>query len=502
MKRNGLKMPHKILLIDDSVTQLEFLKLQFKNAGYEVETAQDGAQGYKKVFEVAPDIVLSDILMPNLNGYQFCRLLKNNNLSKDIPVILLTVLDKKIDKFWANKSGADKFISKTADFEDIINVVNQIIAQKPLSEDYKNVLLKNAVSDESVQNQINNILDDLLMTSTFLNEFRNLGEFVAHEKVLIEKTFKLLSSFVDYNVAGLFFNNQDKNEKLVLHLDINTNPVSNFVIEKIKRDFFVQMPDMKQFTIRDFGHDIVREKIETEQRILSTEEFAAVHFIPIFAEEKFLGGICFYSKNEFNYPEFKFYSTMVSELTLLFNMRYLYSETEYLSVTDGLTGLYNRRHFDANVEREFLRTRRYPADLSLALIDIDYFKKINDTYGHQYGDYVLKELSEIVSSSFRKTDMVYRYGGEEIAVILTGTSLENSGIPLDRLLAKIANHKFIYDGEETNLTVSMGVSSNVADVASQKELVEHADKALYKAKQCGRNRVVKYSYDECDKVLQ
>ncbi len=495
-------MPHKILLIDDSITQLGFLKLQFEKAGFQVETAKDGAEGYRKVFEVAPDIVMSDIIMPNLNGYQFCRLLKNNPLSTEIPVILLTVLDKKIDKFWANKSGADKFISKTTLFEDIIVTVNEMIHKKPISDSYKETLLKNSVGEESVQNQINNILDDLLMTSTFLNEFRDLGEFVSHEKVLIEKSFKLLSSFVDYNVAGLFFNNMDKNEKLILHLDIVKSPVSNFVIEKIKRDFFAQMPGTREFSIRDFGHDIVREKNDDGLKVVSVDEFATAHFIPIFAEEKFLGGLCFYSKDAFKYSEFKFYKTMVSELTLLFNMRYLYSETEYLSVTDGLTGLYNRRHFEANAEREFLRTRRYPADLSLALIDIDYFKKVNDTFGHQFGDYVLKEISGLVSGSFRKTDMVYRYGGEEIAVILTGTSLENSGIPLGRLLEKIANHKFSYGGEETNLTVSIGVSSNLATVANQKELIEQADKALYKAKQSGRNRVVKYSYDECDKVLQ
>lgn len=495
-------MSNKILLIDDSITQLGFLKLQFEKAGFEVETAKDGAEGYRRVFEVAPDIIMSDIIMPNLNGYQFCRLLKNNPLSRDIPVILLTVLDKKIDKFWANKSGADKFLSKTTLFEDIETIVKKLIKERPVSVEYKVELLKNAVSDESVQNQINNILDDLLMTSTFLNEFRDLGEFVSHEKVLIEKTFKLLGSFVDYNVAGLFFNSMDKNEKYILHMDINRNPVSNFVIEKIKRDFFSKMPDMKLYSIRDYGHDIVREKISSEYKVLSADEFMTAHYIPIFAEDNFLGGVCFYCKEPINYTDFKFYKTMVSELTLLFNMRYLYSETEYLSVTDGLTGLYNRRHFEANIEREFLRTRRYPADLSLALVDIDYFKKVNDTYGHQFGDYVLREISGIISDSFRKTDMVYRYGGEEIAVVLTGTSLDNSGIPLGRLREKIAAHKFSYGGEDTNLTVSIGVSSNLATVESSKQLIEFADKALYRAKQSGRDRVVQYSYDECDKVLR
>lgn len=495
-------MSHKILLVDDSITQLETLKLRLSKVGFEVETASNGAEGYQKVFSCAPDLILSDIIMPNLNGYQFCRLVKNNPLTKKIPIILLTVLDKKIDKFWGNKSGADKFISKTASFEDIEHAAREFIEKKPVSIQYKEVLLSHPMSEEAVQNQINNVLDELLMNSTFLNEFRDLGEYLTHEKVLVEKAFSLLGSFVDYNIAGLFFNSLDKNEKNILHLDINKKAVSNFVIEKIKRDFFAQMPDMKPFTIMDFGHDVVREKIDSEEKILSPNEIVSSHIVPLVFEGNLLGGVCFFSSDKIDYAEFKFYSTMVNELLLLFKMRYLYSETEYLSVTDGLTGLYNRRHFEYNIDREFLRTKRYPADLSLAIIDIDYFKQVNDTYGHQFGDYVLKEISEILYSSFRKTDMIYRYGGEELTVILTETSLENALIPLQRLRETVENYKFTYNGEETSLTISIGVGTNYSLIESSKDLVETADKALYRAKQEGRNKVVAYTYEQFDQPVQ
>lgn len=495
-------MPYKILLIDDSMTQLEMLKIQFIKSGFDVEVAKDGGEAYKKVFETAPDLIVSDVIMPNLNGYQLCRLLKNNPVTKKIPVILLTVLDKKIDKFWANKSGANKFLSKTASSEDIIGIVNEIIAKNPVSAEYKEELLCNAVGEESVQNQINTILDDLLMNSTFLNEFRDLGEFLTHEKVLIEKIFKLLSSFVDYNIAGMFFNSLDKNEKHILHLDVNKNPISTFVLEKIKRDFFSVMPTLGEYTIRDFGHDIFREKLSSDEKVLTADEFKAAHIEPIVFDGRLLGGICFYNREECDYAEFSFYKTMISELLLLLKMKRLYAETEYLSVTDGLTGLYNRRHFDQNIEREFLRVKRYPADLSLALIDIDYFKKVNDTYGHQYGDYVLREISDIISDSFRKTDMIFRYGGEELAAVLPGTSLENSIIPLERIKDKISEHKFEYNGEVVNITVSIGISTNLEELKTSNQMVEFADKALYKAKQDGRNRVVAYSNGECDKVLQ
>lgn len=491
----------KILLIDDSVTQLEMLKLQFVKAGFEVETAQNGSEGYQKVYSCAPDLVLSDIVMPNLNGYQLCRLLKNDSLTKKIPVVLLTVLDKKIDKFWGNKSGATTFISKTAPFEEIERIVKNIIENIPVPAEYKQKLLGKSVNDEMLQNQLNSVLDELLMNSTFLNEFRDLGEFLTHEKVLIEKIFELLGSFVDYNIAGIFFNSLDKNEKHILHLDINKSPISSFVFEKIKRDFFAQMPGLSGFTIRDFGHDIINEKVDNNEMIVNFDEFKTSHIVPLISEEKLLGGICFFNTEECDYSKFKFYKTMVSELLLLLKMRFLYSETEYLSVTDGLTGLYNRRHFEYNIEREFLRSQRYNSDLSLALVDIDFFKKVNDTYGHQFGDYVLKEISGIISLSFRKTDMIYRYGGEELAIILTETSMENASIPLERLRKKVSEHKFSYNGQETNMTISIGLSTNTKLLKTQREFVEWADKALYKAKQSGRNKVIAYAHEEFSEII-
>ena len=165
----------------------------------------------------------------------------------------------------------------------------------------------------------------------------------------------------------------------------------------------------------------------------------------------------------------------------------MYSRTRYLSLTDALTGLYNRRHFDNTIEREFMRSKRYGGDLSLAIIDIDFFKKINDTYGHLCGDYILKEAAYLIMDNFRKTDFVFRYGGEEFVVILTETNLESSKIPLERLRAKIAEYPFVFNGQPLHITVSTGVSSNNAETIE--EFLDNADKALYRAKQTGRNKV-------------
>lgn len=171
-------------------------------------------------------------------------------------------------------------------------------------------------------------------------------------------------------------------------------------------------------------------------------------------------------------------------------INFMYSHTRHLSLVDPLTGLYNRRHLDSNLEREFMRAKRYDSDLSLAVIDIDFFKKINDTYGHICGDYVLKEAAYLILESFRKTDLVFRYGGEEFVVLLTETSLESAQIPLERLRKSIENYPFKFKDENLKITVSIGAAGVSEDINSGSELLDLADKSLYTAKESGRNRLV------------
>lgn len=177
-----------------------------------------------------------------------------------------------------------------------------------------------------------------------------------------------------------------------------------------------------------------------------------------------------------------------NKLDVIKKINFMYSQTRYLSLTDALTGLYNRRHFNAELEREFMRSKRYGGNLCIAIIDIDFFKKINDTYGHICGDYVLKEVAYLMLENFRKTDMVFRYGGEEFVVIMTETSLENSLIPLERLRKTIENNNFTYKGEKIKVTISIGAEINHTE--SPDEFLNNADKALYQAKQSGRNKTV------------
>ncbi len=173
-------------------------------------------------------------------------------------------------------------------------------------------------------------------------------------------------------------------------------------------------------------------------------------------------------------------------------INFMYSQTKYMTVTDALTGLYNRRHFEECLEREFLRSKRYKNNLSFAILDIDFFKEINDTYGHSAGDYVLKELAYILLQTFRKTDIIFRYGGDEFAVIITETPIEKAIVPLQRFRRTIEALEINYCKQKIKFTVSIGVSEITETTNSIHELFENADKALYKAKENGRNQIIHF----------
>ena len=166
-------MTAKILLVEDSETQLLFLKKGLIENGFEVETATNGAEAYKKIFEVVPDVVVSDIMMPAIDGYQLCRLIKNHEATKKIPVVLLTILESKIDSFWGKKSGAQLFLSKSIDINELVKNINATIRRYPVTEDLRTQILTNTKGENSAQSQLNTILNDLLMKSVFANEFRN-----------------------------------------------------------------------------------------------------------------------------------------------------------------------------------------------------------------------------------------------------------------------------------------------------------------------------------------
>ena len=160
---------------------------------------------------------------------------------------------------------------------------------------------------------------------------------------------------------------------------------------------------------------------------------------------------------------------------------------------DGLTGLYNHRYFQETISKDFKKALRYKESLSCIMFDIDHFKKFNDTYGHQTGDVVLKTLGGLVKNLMRESDLAARYGGEEFALLLYHTVASDAYQIAERLRKTVEQHKFQADDLVLSVNISVGVASYYhPEISDAKTLIECADKALYKAKEEGRNKVVAF----------
>ncbi len=180
----------------------------------------------------------------------------------------------------------------------------------------------------------------------------------------------------------------------------------------------------------------------------------------------------------------------ITETKIGFVRAILFHEVEQLSRHDGLTGLYLRRYFVQRLNNEYLRALRYNSVFSLLMIDIDFFKKINDTYGHLAGDYVLKNLAQIINSFIGSRGLCSRWGGEEFLVFIPYQDKIKTKLLAEELRKKVEEEKFVYEQQEIKLTVSCGVSSFPEDGDDITKLFTIADERLYKAKQSGRNKVV------------
>ncbi|HDD35248.1 MAG TPA: GGDEF domain-containing protein [Candidatus Desulfofervidus auxilii] len=182
---------------------------------------------------------------------------------------------------------------------------------------------------------------------------------------------------------------------------------------------------------------------------------------------------------------------ILKHASIILENAYLYEKIRLSSITDALTGLYNRRYFMERLEIEWERAKRYQRPISLLILDIDHFKRINDTYGHLAGDKVLKTLGKLISKQLRKTEIAGRYGGEEFTILVPETNAEGAIKLAERLRKMVEEYPFAINGT-INVTVSIGVS-DAEGIETINDLIQKADAALYQAKETGRNRVVKYS---------
>jgi len=266
--------------------------------------------------------------------------------------------------------------------------------------------------------------------------------------------------------------------------------------KKLWKDFFLSLKDP---VIAKFDDKVIAlDMLNIEEELLDKRwrkliDNGIVLIAPIISNNRIKGLIAVgqkINKEHFSQPEKEMFSLLVHFISVAFSNSILYQEMEQISITDGLTGLYNYRHFRKRLEDEILRSMRYKHSLSLVLLDVDFFKNYNDKLGHLAGDAALKAVSTILKSTIRQSDVAVRYGGEEFCVILPEEDMKSAWEFAERLRKEIESYHF--EREEVQpggtLTVSLGVASYPEHADSSHRLIEMADTALYKAKNMGRNK--------------
>ncbi len=464
-----------ILIVEDSRTWLQAIEMSLSKEGFRVITAKNAIEGYHKVVTEFPDLIISDINLPELNGYQFCRLIKNENATSFIPVILLTSLGQKQDRFWGLKAGADRYIVKDTSMDVLLKEVKTLIDEK--KDKARRKPSKSAIDDmkdADIMSKVNFLFDKLLFESTIMGEIKNLASFINNRTKFLMEFFNTMSALLDYKASGLLIISEDNT---VLYLDLKEGMLSD---ENIK-------------TVKDFYADNIKIEIANGMEY-NNKEIHMPYFIEsgLNIQEERLGNIFIFNDKEYKIKNRNTLSLAGKELAVVVKLMLLYEENERLSITDGLTKAYNRRYFNTQIEKEFEKAKRYNSKLTLIMLDIDHFKLLNDNYGHQQGDMVLIHLSRILKENMRSIDFIARYGGEEFAVLMSGADIREGAILAEKLRKKIEAYPFpaLQKGAKPlKTTISLGVAEYSADMNSTDDLVKSADNMLYKAKEDGRNRV-------------
>jgi len=243
--------------------------------------------------------------------------------------------------------------------------------------------------------------------------------------------------------------------------------------------------------IEDLNEQIMRE-LDTWYFGRTERTVRSVLAVPLRAGERVTGVIAVqaYDPHAYTETDIEVFEQLAANAAIALENARLFAETRRLAITDSLLGVYNRRHFFELAHAEIERARRYHHPLSVIMIDVDEFKRINDTHGHLAGDQVLRAMAARCKAELRTVDVLGRYGGEELVVLLPETDMTGAVEAAERLRAAIASEPIVVDGSAISVTASFGVASWSADQDTRLEdVLDRADRALYEAKRSGRNRV-------------
>lgn len=453
-------MTARILVVDDIPANVKLLEARLVAEYFDVLTAADGYEALAICDRNQVDIILLDVMMPGLNGFEVCERLKANPKTSHIPVVMVTALDQPADRVRGLKAGADDFLTKPVNDLQLISRVKSLLRLKTLSDELR-------IRAETAQTMG---MDDLLRAGEGRAEDAGQILLVDGRANSQERIIKTLKPIADVTAisdpqAALFEAAENAFELVIVNTNFDDyDPLrlcSQF--RSLERTRFLPI-----LIITEQGAD---------DMVIRALDLGVNDYIirPLDPNELVARSLTQIRRKRFND-----------------RLRASVKHTIELAVTDALTGLNNRRYLDNHLNVLFNRSMARGKPLSVLITDIDRFKQVNDTYGHDAGDEVLKEFANRIRSTVRGADLACRYGGEEFVVVMPDTSPEVAAAVAERLRASIEDNSFTLKsaGEELKVTASFGIASRQSSVLTPDQLMKQADLALYEAKNTGRNRVV------------
>ena len=472
-----------ILVVDDEPDILSLNRLILEREGWQVITAGDGVDAIQKAIDRSPDLIVLDVMMPRMNGYQVCRLLKSDLLTAEIPIIICTVRSLESEKLYAYTSGADHYLTKPFDPPELVRLVRSTLAEHtsvPVRE-LAGPVTRHPTSTDSILSDVNRLLDRRLMELTILQHLAGAMAGTLHLDGVLGIVLQSIVNDLGYSGGMIFL----AGERGVLEERVaRAEPL---VIDPARHPVFGRVMSETKVVILDAEAMLHETPAEFCARI---HALTAI-LVPIQSKGRPLGLLVVESTAPMvDRDQRDFLLTLANQSGLAIENANLYARTLQLSITDGLTGIYNYRHFCERLELEIARSRRYRLPLGLLLIDIDRFKSFNDRFGHLLGDEVLKVVAHRIRSNTREVDLVARYGGEEFCVILQEIGEDEIGAFAERVREAVASTSIeVPGGQSQCVTVSIGAAVCHDGETNAHEFIGRADAALYRSKDGGRNKV-------------
>lgn len=486
----------KVLVAEDSPTIRAMIQYTLEQAGFNVLTANDGIEEVELAYRDNPDVIISDILMPRMNGYQACRLLKSDPLTSATPIVMMTTRQEESSRFWGMKTGANEYITKPFEPEELLHLLDKIAEEFHLKENLSNGkkstgnVQPQEMDETQIITRVNELLDKELFRSTLINEVGTLSETVLNFQQVIKTLLEMFSKVINFQIAGMFIHEEMEDALFVfLREPVSSKTLSEF---EARLHRFLQIENLKFLPAR------MKKEIFGEVREETDVFLRAFHTVPVRIGRAGLGimAVAGSDPQAFLQEDLQILEFLRPQIAMILENAILHKRTAELAITDGLTGLSTHRYFQEAIDREIGRAKRLKLTFSLVMLDIDNFKSLNDTFGHLEGDKVLKDIAKIMRNQVRDTDTVARYGGEEFVVILIDTPKDGARITAERIREAIEKNKFVLAGRRVVVTASLGIATYPDDAEAKQEIIKVADTALYKAKMSGKNKVCSSEEEE------